>query len=74
LNRQVFLGDDQFIQDARAQCEALPDDVNIPGVQRRPPAASLQAISKKYKDRNAGIIEAYKTGVMAYTLRRSGKL
>lgn len=66
LNRQVFLGDDQFIQDAREQCEALSVDVNIPGVQRRSPAASLQAISKKHKDRNAGIIEAYNTGEYSY--------
>jgi len=26
LNRQVYPGDDQFIQNARAQCEALADD------------------------------------------------
>ena len=45
LNRQVFLGDDHFVQQMQQKTKALPEDLNIPKAQRRPPAPPLEEIA-----------------------------
>jgi len=64
LNRQVFLGDDAFV--AKLQRKAQSDDVNIPRAQRRPPAPSLAAISRKHRGRDAAMVVAHATGEYSY--------
>lgn len=49
LKGQVFLGDEQFVQRMQAHREAGKDDVQIPAVQRRPPAPPLVEIEKLAK-------------------------
>ncbi|MFT5259901.1 MAG: putative transposase [Saprospiraceae bacterium] len=66
LNRQVYLGNDEFIKTAQSKLMGSSDDVNIPIVQRRPPADSLAKISSRHSNRNAAIIEAYRTGEYSY--------
>ena len=66
LNRQVFLGDDQFVSRMQAKAKGLSKDVNIPRVQRRPPAPSLQAIAEAHESRNNAIVAAHATGAYSY--------
>ena len=66
LNRQIYLGDDEFIRQAQLNCKMLSSDVNIPKAQRRQPAAPLKEISIKHANRNEAIIEAYETGEYSY--------
>ena len=49
LNRQVFLGDDNFVLQMQEKAKSLPQDVNIPKAQRRPPAPSLQVIARTHE-------------------------
>jgi len=66
LNRQVFLGDDQFVSRMQAKLQGLSKDVNIPRVQRRPRAPSLEAITKAHLSRNDAIVAAHATGEYSY--------
>lgn len=66
LNRQVFLGDDEFIVQTQKQIKGLSQDVNIPQAQRRPPAPSLATIAQSHDTRNQAIMAAYATGDYSY--------
>lgn len=66
LNRQVFLGDDGFVSRMQDKITGPAQDVNIPKAQRRPPAPSLQAISKAHERRDHAIVAAYGTGEYSY--------
>jgi len=66
LNRQVFLGDNQFVVRMQKQIKGLSQDVNIPHTQRRPPAPPLAAIVLAHDTRNQAIIAAYATGDYSY--------
>jgi putative transposase len=66
LNRQVFLGDDQFVSRMQVTARGLSNDVNIPRVQRRPPAPPLQAIAEAHESRNNAIVAAHATGAYSY--------
>jgi len=66
VNRQVFLGDDEFIVQTQKQITGLSQDVNIPQAQRRPPAPSLAAIARAHNTRNQAIMAAYATGDYSY--------
>ncbi len=66
LNQQVFLGDDRFVSGMQEKAKGLPQDVNIPKAQRRPPAPSLQAIVRTHENRNQAIVVAYATGGYSY--------
>jgi len=66
LNRQVFLGDDHFVERMQAKQEGLSDQVGIPKAQRRPPAPPLDQISLHYSSRDEGIIVAHATGEYSY--------
>ena len=65
LNRQVFLGDDAFIQRTRAVLAGAIEDVNIPRAQRRPPALPL-ADFVGHGDRDAAMAAAHATGEYSY--------
>ena len=66
LNRQVFLGDDQFVSRMQAKTKMLSKDVNATRVQKRPPAPPLQAIVEAHESRNHAIVAAYASGAYSY--------
>lgn len=66
LNRQVFLGDDAFVARAQKRAVLRPDDVNIPRVQRSPPAPALEAIANRHPDRDTAMRAAWATGAYSY--------
>ena len=66
LNRQIFLGNDRFVERMQAKQEGLSDAVGVPNVQKRPPATPLDKISSEYDDRNKGILASYATGEYSY--------
>lgn len=69
LNRQVFLGDDAFVERMQNAHEALASaeaDVNIPKAHRRPPAAPLSAIAATHSSRDAAMVAAHATGEYSY--------
>ena len=66
LNRQVFLGNDNFVLRMQEKIKANAQDVNIPKAQRRPPAPPLAEIAGAYNSRNEAIVAAYATGEYSY--------
>jgi len=66
LNRQVFLGGEAFIN-RMLDLSRAKDDLNIPRVQRRPPAPSLPDIASQHDSRDAGIRAAWATGDYSYS-------
>lgn len=65
VRQQLYLGDDEFIRKVQAHIEN-PDDPNVPQIQRRPPAPSLDDISQQARTKNEAIEQAYRT--QAYSL------
>jgi hypothetical protein len=66
LKRQIYLGDERFVAQMQARLQGDSRDVNIPRVQRRPPAPALTVIEAEHTDRNAAMIVAYQTGEYSY--------
>ena len=67
LKGQVFLGDEHFVEQMQSlAAKHHREDVQIPLVHRRPPAASLRQIEKSATDRNAAIVQAHGTGMYSY--------
>jgi len=66
LNRQIYLGNDAFVQRAQAHASDLVPNQNISGIQARPPAPSLSTIEQTYLNRNEAIAAAYATGEYSY--------
>jgi len=66
LNRQIYSGDDVFVQRMQANACVPAPDQNVPGLQTRPPAPSLSEIERTYPNRNATIAAAYATGEYSY--------
>lgn len=66
LNRQIFLGDDRFVARMQKKIKQRSQDVNIPKIQRRASAPSLQAIADTHESRNDAIEAAYSTGEYSY--------
>ena len=66
LKGQIYLGDDDFVDEMQGRLGKRADDVNIPRVQRRAPAPSLEEIRRRHSDRNRAIRAAYETGAYSY--------
>jgi putative transposase len=67
LNRQVFLGDDSFVERMQGKLKQKDrDDLNIPKAQRRPPPPRLEELEERYDNRNQAIIVAHRTGEYSY--------
>ena len=66
LKGQIYLGDDSFVKCMQAKLNTQSADVNVPKVQRRPPAPTLERIAQRHTERNKAIIEAYATGRYSY--------
>jgi REP element-mobilizing transposase RayT len=71
LQGQIYLGDDDFVEQMRGKLEEREEDVNIPRIQQRGPAPKLSALRRQYKNRDDGIRAAYETG--AYSYQQIGK-
>lgn len=71
LKNQVFLGDDAFVEEMQGQLQSDHDLNEIPKGQRRKQPKPLDYYSTKQKNRNEGIIAAYKSG--GYTLKEVGE-
>ena len=67
LSRQVFLGDNQFIERMQKLLDDKQNDAQIPKVQRRKPPPSLEQIYQRAESRDAAIIAAHATGDYSYT-------
>ena len=66
LNRQIYLGDEAFVERMQAKHEGLSKTVGVPKAQKRPPAPALERLASSYKSRNEGIVAAYATGEYSY--------
>jgi hypothetical protein len=66
LKGQIYLGDDDFIEEMRGKLGERDEDVNIPRVQQRGPAPRLSAIRRQYEKRDDAIRAAYDTGIYSY--------
>jgi len=66
LRQQIYLGDDRFVKRMQKKARVRGDESSIPRVQRRPPAPSIAAITRKHRDRNEAIAVAYATGAYSY--------
>ena len=71
LQGQIYLGDDDFVEQMREKLGEREEDVNIPKVQQRGAAPKLSAIRRQSKDRDDAIRAAYQTG--AYSYQQIGK-
>jgi REP element-mobilizing transposase RayT len=71
LKGQIYLGDDDFVEQMRGKLGDRGEDVNIPRVQQRSPAPQISAFRRQYKNRGAAIRAAYETG--AYSYQQIGK-
>ncbi len=66
LRNQVYLGSDQFVGMMQSKVLEVDSDLSeIPKVQRTLATFTLQEIMDKNTDRNAGILEAYQTGLFS---------
>lgn len=66
VRQQLYLGGDEFIRRVQKFVKN-PDDPNIPRIQRRPPAPSLDDIAENTLTRNEAIERAYRTGAYTYS-------
>ena len=66
LKGQIYLGDDDFVEQMRSKLGERDEDVNIPRVQQRGPAPKLSAIRRQHKNRDDTIRAAYETGAYSY--------
>ena len=67
LNKQVFLGDDHFVEHMQARIGSQSDDVQIPIIQKRKPVPTLERLAAQAADRNEAIVTAHATGAYSYT-------
>ena len=70
LKNQIYLGDENFVNDIRDKISAETNLIEIPSSQKRKVAKSLQFYEKKYSDRGTSIFKAYESG--AYSMKSIG--
>jgi len=71
LKNQIFLGDDQFVENMQARINENQEMSEIPRAQRRKVPRPLDYYANKYKDRNQGVCAAYQSG--GYSMREVGE-
>ena len=70
LKNQIFLGDEQFVEDMQCKLDIKQELSEVPRAQRRKVAKPLDYYSARYTDRNEGIIAAYQSG--GYSMKAIG--
>lgn len=66
LKGQIYLGDDNFVEQMRSMLGERDENVNIPRVQQRGAVPKLSAIRREYKNRDDAIRVAYESGAYSY--------
>jgi len=66
LKGQIYLGDDDFVDQMRGKLGERDEDVNIPRMQQRGPAPKLTVIRRQHKNRDVAIRAAYEIGAYSY--------
>jgi DNA invertase Pin-like site-specific DNA recombinase len=66
LKGQIYLGDEEFVEQMQGKLGERKEDVNIPQAQQRPLAPSLEEIRRRYSNRDRAIRVAYETGGYSY--------
>ncbi|MBL7002747.1 MAG: hypothetical protein ISR69_01800 [Gammaproteobacteria bacterium] len=66
VKRQVYLGDDAFIDKIQGYMEQQKNDIQIPKIQKRGKALSLEEYQKIETDRDTAIFKAYSSGAYSY--------
>ena len=66
LKRQIYLGDDRFVETMQAKSEGLSEAVGVPKTQTRPPAPPIEELASKYRNRHEAIAAIYATGEYSY--------
>lgn len=70
LQRQVFLGSDQFIEKLQLLIDGDKELSEVPSSQRSPKPKTIEFYETSCQDRNSAITEAYRSG--GYTLKEIG--
>lgn len=68
LKQQIYLGDDQFVEQMQKHLEETLKLKEVPRVQHRPPAKPLTYYQARHKTRDAAMVAAYATG--DYTMHK----
>ncbi|HTF62680.1 MAG TPA: hypothetical protein VK638_08210 [Edaphobacter sp.] len=66
LKGQIYLGDDNFVEQMRSKLGERDENVNIPRVQQRGAVPKLSAIRREYKNRDDAIRVTYESGAYSY--------
>jgi putative transposase len=66
LQGQIYLGNDNFVEQMQGKLGDRDENVNIPKVQQRGAAPKLSTLRRQYKTRDDGILAAYETGAYSY--------
>jgi hypothetical protein len=66
LNRQVFLGNDRFVERMQRTLGDEREDIQIPKPQRTRPPPSLEQLIQQSDSRDDAILAAYATGGYSY--------
>jgi len=67
LAKQVFLGDDGFVERMQSKLGDERDDIQIPKLQRRAPAPTLAELAERAPNRDTAIVAAHAIGAYSYT-------
>jgi REP element-mobilizing transposase RayT len=70
LKNQIYLGDDEFVNDMQCKLDPAQSLKDIPKKQKQAPVKALAYFSERYKTRDEGMAEAYLSG--HYTLEQVG--
>jgi REP element-mobilizing transposase RayT len=71
LRNQIFLGNDEFVEEAQSLINGKGELSEIPASQRRLPPMMLDDYEASSPDRNSAIVNAYQSG--GYTLKEIGR-
>ncbi|MGK0474291.1 MAG: putative transposase [Candidatus Azotimanducaceae bacterium] len=67
LKKQIFLGDENFVEEMEAKIDKDRDLTEVPSSQRRAKARALTEYETRYESLNKSILAAYKSG--GYTMK-----
>ncbi len=71
LKNQIYLGDDDFVNDMQGKLDPDQSLKDIPKKQKQAPAKPIAYFAERYKTRNEGMAQAYLSG--HYTLEQVGE-
>lgn len=66
LKNQIYLGDQEFIDRVQQNIGEKENDLQIPKIQKRPVANSLQEYERTSSSRDEAIVKAYASGAYSY--------